>query len=205
MRFKTTNKVINEIVLSGLNLILKKNSFFDVSKDKIGHHELVWAIHSGYVSAVDEEAGLASSADKKCYVNKTKKTIVCSQIGRPIGQNEKVVLLAEDPVCREMDKLVSAGILVLEKADDNSVKAISEKEEISISNDSKESAKKEVVRKSFKKSSTKAKNEAKVEEKKGNNSKTVQLNSDSKVIVTKPDGGQVFIDNNNEELEIDQN
>lgn len=205
MRFKTTDKVTNEIVLSGLNLILKKNSFFDVSKDKIGHHELVWAIHSGYVSAVDEEAGLASSANKRCYINKTKKTIVCSQISRPIGHNEKVVLLADDPVCREMDKLVSAGILTVENED-----AVVNKEvlikETAVKSDSKtDEGKKTVVRKSFKKNSSKAKNEVKAEEKKGNNSKTVQLNSESKVVVAKPDGGQVFIDNNNEELEFDQN
>lgn len=205
MRFKTTEKVTNEIVLSGLNLILKKNSFFDVSKDKIGHHELVWAIHSGYVSAVDDEAEFASSANKKCYINKTKKTIVCSQLGRPIGHNEKLVLLVDDPICREMDKLVSAGILVLD-SEISIVKNNSElKESVKELDNKKDDDKKIVVRKSFKKNTSKPKNAVKGEEKKGNNSKTVQLNSNSKVIIAKPDGGQVFIDNNNEELEIDQN
>lgn len=205
MRFKTTEKVTNEIVLSGLNLILKKNSFFDVSKDKIGHHELVWAIHSGYVSAVDDEAESASSANKKCYINKTKKTIVCSQLGRPIGHNEKLVLLADDPICRDMDKLVSAGILVLEGEISIAKNNFELKESVKELDNKKDDDKKTVVRKSFKKNTAKAKNTVKGEEKKGNNSKTVQLNSSSKVVIAKPDGGQVFIDSNNEELEIDQN
>jgi hypothetical protein len=203
MRFKTTDKVTNEIVLSGLNLILKKGSFFDVSKDKIGHHELVWAIHAGYVSAVDDEAHEASNAKKSIYVNDSKKTIVCHHLKSPLGPGDKAILLSADPICKELDKLVVAGIIkkmseVVEQAKTEEVKVIAVQDSSSSQNNT--------TRKSFKKSSSSKKNVSKKEEaeiKKENAAKSIKLNSESNVVVTKPDGGQIFVGENNGEFNID--
>jgi hypothetical protein len=203
MRFKTTDKVTNEIVLSGLNLILKKGSFFDVSKDKIGHHELVWAIHAGYVSAVDDEAHEASSAKKNIYVNDSKKTIVCHHLKSPLGPGDKAILLSEDPICKELDKLVVAGIIkkiseVSDSVKTEDIKVVSVKEPAV--------AQKSTSRKSFKKSSSSKKIGSSKEEpeiKKENAAKSVKLNSESSVVVTKPDGGQIFVGENNGEFNID--
>lgn len=203
MRFKTTDKVTNEIVLSGLNLILKKGSFFDVSKDKIGHHELVWAIHAGYVSAVDDEAHEASNAKKSIYVNDSKKTIVCHHLKSPLGPGDKAILLSEDPICKELDKLVVAGIIkkmseMIEPAKTEEVKVVSVKDSSVVQNNT--------TRKSFKKSSGSKKSGSKKEEpeiKKENAAKSVKLNSESSVVVTKPDGGQIFVGENNGEFNID--
>lgn len=203
MRFKTTDKVTNEIVLSGLNLILKKGSFFDVSKDKIGHHELVWAIHAGYVSAVDDEAHEASNAKKNIYVNDSKKTIVCHHLKSPLGPGDKAILLSEDPICKELDKLVVAGIIkkiseVSDSVKTEDIKVVSVKEPAV--------AQKSTSRKSFKKSSSSKKIGSSKEEpeiKKENAAKSVKLNSESSVVVTKPDGGQIFVGENNGEFNID--
>ena len=203
MRFKTTDKVTNEIVLSGLSLILKKGSFFDVSKDKIGHHELVWAIHAGYVSAVDDEAHEASNAKKSIYVNDSKKTIVCHHLKSPLGPGDKAILLSADPICKELDKLVVAGIIkkmseVVEQAKTEEVKVIAVQDSSSSQNNT--------TRKSFKKSSSSKKNVSKKEEaeiKKENVAKSIKLNSESSVVVAKPDSGQIFVGENNGEFNID--
>lgn len=203
MRFKTTDKVTNEIVLSGLNLILKKGSFFDVSKDKIGHHELVWAIHAGYVSAVDDEAHEASNAKKSIYINDSKKTIVCHHLKSPLGPGDKAILLSADPICKELDKLVVAGIIkkmseVVEQAKTEEVKVVAVQDSPSSQNST--------TRKSFKKSSSSKKSVPKKEEaeiKKENAAKSIKLNSESSVVVTKPDGGQIFVGENNGEFNID--
>lgn len=204
MRFKTTEKVTNEIVLSGLSLILRKNSFFDISEDKVGHHELVWAIHKGYISAVDDEAKKASSANKKCYINNSKKTIVCSHLRYPLGPSEKVILLADDPVCKELDKLVHAGRLC-EFSLKDSVVPNEDKVGTNVESNISHEAKKEVskIRKSFKKNSSKTKEELK-EVKKENTSKTIKLNSESTIVVAKPENGQIFLGNNNEEFNFDK-
>jgi len=204
MRFKTTGKVTNEIVLSGLNLILKKDMFFDVSRDKIGHHELVWSIHSGYVSPVDDEAQDASIAKKNIYVNQSKKTIVCSHLRSPLGPGEKAILLSDDPVCRELDKLVSIGII-------NKIDEIAQGAKNDVVQDVKVEIKSEVqkdipVRKSFKKSSSSKKpsnTKDKGAEKKDNKTKVVKLNSDNNVIVSNPDQGTIFVGENNGELDLD--
>ena len=190
MRFKTTDKVTGEIVLGGLNLVLKKNVVFDIHKDKMSHHELIWALHNGYVEAIDVAAQAAAGAKKKVYVNTSKKTIVSGGLKSPLMPGQTLILLEEDPTCYELDKLVE-------------MKLISYQEELPpvapiVKNETpKSSEKSENVRKSFKKKPTKA--SASTEDKSSNSNK---INSESKPTVFSPKEGTIFVGENNEELDI---
>lgn len=191
MRFKTTEKIAGEIVLGGLNLVLKRGVFFDLTKDKIGHHELVWAIHHGYVEAVDQDAQNAASAEKKVYTNKSRKIIVSQFLKRPLNSGDSIVLLKDDPTCVELDKLVTSGLLVCEGVASESVPAAAKpasSEQVKKSTES---------RKSFKK-----KPAAKKEDKKDNSSESSKITSDVQSTPLVSEKKTIFVGSNNEELDL---
>lgn len=191
MRFKTTEKIAGEIVLGGLNLVLKRGVFFDLTKDKIGHHELVWAIHHGYVEAVDQDAQNAASAEKKVYTNKSRKIIVSQFLKRPLNSGDSIVLLKDDPTCVELDKLVISGLLVCEGVASESAPAAAKP-------DSSEQVKKSTEsRKSFKK-----KPAAKKEDKKDNSSESSKITSDVQSTPLVSEKKTIFVGSNNEELDL---
>ena len=111
MRYKTTDKVRGEIVLGGLNLVLKKNSTFDIDKQNSSHHELLWAIHNQYVEAVDVDAKKVVSNNKKIYTNNSKKTITSSFLKSPMIPGQYIILSEDDPSCVAMDKLVEMKLI----------------------------------------------------------------------------------------------
>lgn len=192
MRFKTTDKVTGEIVLGGLNLVLKKNSFFDISKEKTSHHELIWAIHNGYVEAADVAAQTAVGAKKKVYINSSKKTIVSANLKSPLMPGQTLMLLEEDPTCLELDKLVEMKLITYkeEEVKTAEVETVTPKKEV------KEPSKNE-TRKSFKKKPSGYK--AKSEEKSSNSNKII---SESKPTIFSPKEKTIFVGENNEELDI---
>ena len=192
MQFKTTEKVVGEIVLGGLSLILKKNSTFDVSKDKTGHHELVWAIHNGYISAVDVDAQIAAGAKKKIYVNNSKKTIVSASLKSPIMPGHRVVVLEDDPTCYELNKLVEMKLISVEEESATATPPVVVKDEGKVSIDETSDS-----RKSFKKKPTSLK--PKTKEKVSNPDKLI---SESKPTVFKPESDTIFVGENNEEIDI---
>lgn len=191
MRFKTTEKIAGEIVLGGLNLVLKRGVFFDLTKDKIGHHELVWAIHHGYVEAVDQDAQNAANAEKKVYINKSKKIIVSQFLKRPLNSGDSIVLLKDDPTCVELDKLVVNGLLscegIIAEASPVLVKPI-------VSEQPKKSTE---SRKSFKKKPT-----AKKEDKKDNSLESSKITSDVQSTPLVSEKKTIFVGLNNEELDL---
>jgi hypothetical protein len=191
MKFKTTDKVVGEIVLGGLNLILKKNATFDVSKDKTGHHELVWAIHNGYVTAVDIDAQIAAGAKKKVYVNNSKRTIVSTSLKSPLMPGHRLVMLQDDPTCYELDKLVEMNLISVEE-EVAAVPAVTVKDEDSTPTDAPSNS-----RKSFKKKPSSYK--PKTKEKVSNSDKLI---SESKPTIFKPESGTIFVGENNEEIDI---
>lgn len=191
MRFKTTEKITGEIVLGGLNLVLKRGVFFDLSKDKIGHHELVWAIHHGYVEAVDQDAQSAASAEKKIYTNKSKKIIVSQFLKRPLNSGDKIVLLKDDPTCVELDKLVASGLLSCDNAESEAsapiIKQVTDEQPKKVSEN----------RKSFKKKPV-----AKKEDKKDNVVESSKITSDVKSSPVVSEKKTIFVGSNNEELDL---
>lgn len=194
MKFKTTKKVTGEIVLGGLDLVLRKESFFDIDKDKVSHHEFIWAINNGYVCTVDEESKLLIKADKKSYINKSKKTLVCSCLKSPFIPGQVVVLLTDDPICYELDKMVKMNLI-----EECPVLIPTDKTDVGGTLDSKESdivptKDKKNTRKSFKKKSE-------VKHKKDEDLNIT--NNSSKPLVYSSVKEVLFVDGkNNEELDI---
>jgi hypothetical protein len=193
MKFRTTEKITGEIVLGGLNLVLKRGVFFDLTKDKIGHHELVWAIHNGYVEAIDNDAKNAANAEKKVYTNSSKKIIVSQFLKSPLNSGDTVVLLKDDPTCVELDKLVAAGLLSCSDASSPAAEAKQVKAPV----DSKPEKITE-TRKSFKK-----KPSSKKEDKKDNTVESSKITSDAKPKPFVSEQKTIFVGSNNEELELD--
>ena len=191
MRFKTTEKITGEIVLGGLNLVLKRGVFFDLSKDKIGHHELVWSIHHGYVEAVDQDAQSAASAEKKIYTNNSRKIIVSQFLKRPLNSGDKIVLLKDDPTCVELDKLVVSGLLSCDSAE--------AEPSVPIIKQSTDEQPKKILenRKSFKKKPT-----TKKEDKKDNVAESSKITSDVKPSPVVSEKKTIFVGSNNEELDL---
>ena len=192
MKFKTTGKVSGEIVLGGLNLVLKKDSIFDVDRDKVGHHELVWAIHNGYIQAVDVDAQVAAGAKKRVYTNISKKALMSANLKSPFSPGQSIVLLNDDPTCNDLNKLVEMKLVILQE--DVVAPALAEivKESVKVVAEKKTDS-----RKSFKKSSKPSKiiEEEKVE-------LSNKVTSGLKPIISKSSPDIIFVGQNNEELKI---